>query len=274
MNSGPARARPWPARTSGTLLPVLIAHVKQAEVLDACAGTRLRPRHNLPLPAEPVEIVDKVAAHVRLQRLVDLADSTPCLRTLSRSTLTKTCGTLGRKVVLRPASSGRLRAASMNVSRFVGKKRMSLPGRSSRMKVKPPAVPTPGMAGGGKENAFASGRLASSRFRCAGWRRTCSLRASSFIPRFQGHEKDGAVGGLRLAQQAEPQYGRIILDAGCLGSASSRPCGKRRRCAARKPRWGSWTLMYIALVFLGQKPGRQLRRSPRRQWRGRPGAAD
>ena len=37
---------------------------------------------------------------------------------------------------------------------------MSLPARSSRMKVTPPAVPTPGMAGGEKAKADALGHLA------------------------------------------------------------------------------------------------------------------
>ena len=37
---------------------------------------------------------------------------------------------------------------------------MSLPERSSSMKVKPPDVPTPGIAGGEKANATAFGKLA------------------------------------------------------------------------------------------------------------------
>src|SRR5713101_3009790 len=44
---------------------------------------------------------------------------TPCFNTLSRSTSTNSCGTLGRKVVLKPAISGRLRAASRKVPRFL-----------------------------------------------------------------------------------------------------------------------------------------------------------
>ena len=37
--------------------------------------------------------------------------------------------------------------------------RCPYPLRSSRMKVTPPEVPTPGIAGGGKRKAFASGNL-------------------------------------------------------------------------------------------------------------------
>ena len=41
---------------------------------------------------------------------------------------------------------------------------MSFPARSSSMKLMPPDVPTPGMAGGGTANACASGSAASRRF--------------------------------------------------------------------------------------------------------------
>jgi hypothetical protein len=55
----------------------------------------------------------------------------------------KSCGTVGRKVVDTLASSGRFFAASMNLVVFSARKAMSLPARSSRMKVAPPEVPTP-----------------------------------------------------------------------------------------------------------------------------------
>ena len=44
---------------------------------------------------------------------------------------------------------------------------MSEPERSSSRNVKPPAVPTPGMAGGAKPNTTAWGSLPNSRFRVA-----------------------------------------------------------------------------------------------------------
>jgi hypothetical protein len=54
-------------------------------------------------------------------------------------------------------SSGRLRAASRNVFVFSARKENSRPDRSSSMKVTPPAVPTPGIAGGENAKATASG---------------------------------------------------------------------------------------------------------------------
>ncbi len=69
---------------------------------------------DLPLAAEPVEVVDETAPHEALQDLIDVAIGTPCFSTLSRSTSTKSCGTVGRKVVVTLASSGRFLAASMN----------------------------------------------------------------------------------------------------------------------------------------------------------------
>jgi hypothetical protein len=69
------------------------------------------------------------------------------LSTWSRSTSTKICGTVGRKVVETPTSSGRFRAASMNLVVFSARKAISLPARSWSMKVAPPDGADPGMAG-------------------------------------------------------------------------------------------------------------------------------
>src|SRR5467141_3716929 len=69
---------------------------------------------------------------------------TPCLMTLSRSTLTNCCGTLARKVVLKPAISGRFLAAVRNVCRLDARNCTSPPARSSSANVNPPEVPTPG----------------------------------------------------------------------------------------------------------------------------------
>src|ERR1700732_173486 len=77
--------------------------------------------------------------------------------TFARSTSAYSCGTLGRDVVLRPAISGRLRASVRKVSRFDERNLRSIPARSSKTKVNPPEVPTPGMAGGEKEKATPSG---------------------------------------------------------------------------------------------------------------------
>ena len=96
------------------------------------------------------------------------ASRTPCFRTLSRSTLMNSWGTLGRWVVFSPASSGRFLAASMYRSRFwVRNPTSCLPERSSRMNVNPAVVPTPGIDGGENAKALACGSFASSRLMCA-----------------------------------------------------------------------------------------------------------
>ena len=64
-----------------------------------------------------------------------------------------------------PAISGRLRAAARNLSTFAARYGISLPPRSSSTKVKPPEVPTPGMAGGEKLKAAPCGSLLSCWFR-------------------------------------------------------------------------------------------------------------
>ncbi len=72
------------------------------------------------------------------------------------------------------ASSGRFRAASMNFCVFSARKPTSRPARSSSMKVTPPEVPIPWMAGGEKENAIPCGSRPSSRLRRAWMPATCS----------------------------------------------------------------------------------------------------
>jgi len=87
--------------------------------------------------------------------------SAPCVRTLSRSTSMKTCGTDSRNVLVAEAISGRWRTASRKRVRLSPRKATSRPARSSSMKVTPPDVPMPGIAGGGKEKATPSGMAAS-----------------------------------------------------------------------------------------------------------------
>jgi hypothetical protein len=88
------------------------------------------------------------------------------LRTFSRSTSAKYCGTLGSRVVKSGANSGRFRAAARNLSVFSARNAGSLPERSSRMKVTPPEVPMPGIAGGENAKTWASATPASFWFSC------------------------------------------------------------------------------------------------------------
>src|SRR5205085_1833654 len=76
-------------------------------------------------------------------------------------------GTFGKNVVIIPLSSGRFLAASRNVFRLLERKETSLPARSSKTKVNPPDVPTPGMTGGGNANAIPSLKPESSLFKLA-----------------------------------------------------------------------------------------------------------
>ena len=83
------------------------------------------------------------------------------------STFAKTCGTSATKVVLAEAISGRSRASARKRSVFSARNSTLPPERSSSMKVTPPDVPTPGIAGGGNAKAIASGSRESSWLRCA-----------------------------------------------------------------------------------------------------------
>ena len=71
------------------------------------------------------------------------------------------------------------------------------------MKVTPPDVPTPGMAGGEKANACASGKPASCSFSPRMMTSAVAPCLVALVPRLQGDEVEGAVGGVDDAQQAE-----------------------------------------------------------------------
>src|SRR5580704_3217472 len=92
--------------------------------------------------------------------------ATCCFNTLSRSTSTNSCGTLGKNVVLRFEISGRFLAAVKNVFTLFARNSTSAPERSSSANVKPPEVPTPGIDGGENENAMPSGSCDNERLMC------------------------------------------------------------------------------------------------------------
>ena len=66
----------------------------------------------------------------------------------------------------------------MNALRLLVRNEMSLPARSSKMNVTPPAVPTPGMAGGGESKRLGFRQAASSALR---WLRMAAAFSSGFL---------------------------------------------------------------------------------------------
>ena len=111
------------------------------------------------------------------------------------------------------ASSGRFRAAAMNFWVFSARKAISLPARSSRMKVTPPAVPTPWMAGGEKAKAFALGELAQLAVEAGDDGRGLLLRPLPLVPVLQRDEEEAAVGVADIAQQVEADDRGAVLHA-------------------------------------------------------------
>ena len=59
--------------------PIVVAHIKQAQILSARSILPFSLDIDLPLPAEPVEIVYEIAAHESLKRLVHLGQFHPFL---------------------------------------------------------------------------------------------------------------------------------------------------------------------------------------------------
>ena len=124
---------------SGTLSLVVGAHRSFAPTFSALARSSVpasiyaRRRRS-----EAIEIVDEISAHrhCHLNRSGKYRSGPRfCFSTLSRSTCTNSCGTFGKKVVLRLAISGRFRAASRKMPRFLARSAISPPERSSSMKV-------------------------------------------------------------------------------------------------------------------------------------------
>ncbi len=124
---------------------------------------------------------------------------------------------MGRKVVVTLASSGRFLAASMNFFVLAARKSMSFPARSWRMKVTPPEVPTPMMAGGGKAKPMAPGMPAIFAGDLLLDRLVLLFRLLPLGPLLQGDEEEGAVGVLHLAQHAVADDRGAILDPRGLG---------------------------------------------------------
>src|SRR5580692_3453317 len=125
------------------------------------------------------------------------------------------CGTLGINVVLTVPSSGRLRAAAKNLVKLSPRNLTSRPARSSSTNVTPPAVPTPGIAGGGE--AKDGSRRQAPEFlvqtRLDGLK-LFSL-ALALIPGLQTNPKETVVTGPYIAKQTETNHAGGVLDARC-----------------------------------------------------------
>ena len=134
---------------------------------------------------------------------------------------------------------------------------MSPPERSSRMKVKPPAVPTPGIAGGenAKRDAFRQLGQFAVQVRLDG--RVLFLGLRPLVPGLERHEEEAAVRVLHGAEQAEADDGRVALHAGrVLEDLLDFPA----RLVGPLERGGVGQLKAdedIALVLLGQEAARQ-----------------
>jgi len=107
VNSGPAMLRADVSAERGTVCPFVVAHVELPDGLRLGAVVPSAWTIDLPLAAEPVEVVDEAASQEDLERLVDVGEVDALLQHLSRSTSMKIWGTGCRNVVLTAASSGR-----------------------------------------------------------------------------------------------------------------------------------------------------------------------
>ena len=90
---------------------------------------------------------------------------------------------------------------------------MPLPERSSRMNVAPPEVPTPRMAGGGKEKAIPEVTCERpGEMQLDGV--VTHVRRLALVPRLERHEEEGTVRGLDAAKQAVAHDGADVRTPG------------------------------------------------------------
>ena len=163
VNSGPAMLRIDVRAESGTSSPSVVAHVELAEVLDVGAVIAFGLDVDLPLAAEAVEVVDEGAAHEALQGLVNVLEIDPLLEHLVAVHIHEDLrhgraeGGASRWPV--PGACAPPRGTCWSARR---ERRCPCRRGPRRMKVTPPEVPTPGMAGGGKAKPMAPGIPASS----------------------------------------------------------------------------------------------------------------
>ena len=137
-----ARLRRSSAPKAARDRPCSLLHVELAHVSAVGPVLALRLHVDLPLAAEAVEVVDEVAAHERLEGLVDLPEVDALLEHLVPVHVDVKLGhrreERGGRTGRAPASSSPPRETCLT---FSARNPMSLPARSSRTKVAPPASP-------------------------------------------------------------------------------------------------------------------------------------
>jgi hypothetical protein len=257
VNSGPRRFSTVVSADSGTMPRRGCARSSSRACRRLSAVFALRLDVDLPLPAEPVEVVDEDAAHVALERLVDVGERTPCFRTLSRSTLTKTWGTTGRKVVDRPVSSFRLARRRHELVQVVGEERDVLAGAVLEDEGEAARRADAGDRRRGERRTAGPRDLASSRLRWALMAGVALLRLGPLRPGLEVDEEEPAVGVVDRAEQAEPDDRRVGLHARRVLQDLLDLRGRPRSSAAARRRWAAGGHVEVALVLVRQEGGGQ-----------------
>ena len=121
--------------------------------------------------------------------------------------------------------SGRLRAAAKNLVRLSARNWTSLPARSSRTNETPPAVPTPGIAGGEKLKTVPAGSCLEFLVQTRLNGLILFALASALIPGFQRYPEEGVIRGPDVAEQTETYDAGGVLDP-------RRVCEKFSTCLA------------------------------------------
>ncbi len=179
-------------------------------------GSHRRPGDTPALQSEAVEVVNQGATHKCLYGFVQVAQLNLLGHRFGIINVDPSCGTPNRARGHHTLQFRRLRASAMKICVFFPRNSIPVPDLSSRMNVAPPDVPTPGIAGGGNENANPDGTLERARCRWAFDSRIAGLWSLAFLPRFQRDEEEGTVSSIDAAQHAVAHDGANICDSGRL----------------------------------------------------------
>ena len=218
---------------------------------------------DLPLAAEAIEVVDEGAAHEGLDGLVNARELHALLQRAVLVDVDETLGHVGVEGTLQRGDFGPLLGRGAGTCPGCpGGTGRSLPERSCRMKVTPPAVPMPGMGGGGKAKPTHSGSVRIFSLRLVKMARTFSvlemIQAVAFIPRLEGDEEKAAVGVLHVLIRLKPTTVVQLATPGTFSTRSSTLFANVVRALERGGGRKHNDRIGVALVFLVDEAGGQV----------------
>ena len=225
-------------------------------------GTARRPGRHLLGAAEAVEVVDVERAEVDLQVSKTSVSGTPCVLAFSRSMSTSSCGTLIRKLVNRPASSGVWQAAADQrlgrLGQLLGAQagavldlQLEAADRAQALHRRRREDRDEARPGSRRSCWFSAPAMASARTAPATVRSSNGVSVTNMMP---------ALGALTKPLIDRPGNCDRVATPGCFSADLRHPADHARRCGRARRASGSWAkATRYPLSCVGTKPVGTLR---------------